>query len=294
MFGGWQPGAGFYHPDSGSGTATRRPGPSAQLSGTQPTPRFGALDRLGRGAQPRRAVRWLRRGRRAAERHLGVGQRTRPGPTGRPPARSPRRATRAAGLRLRSAQDGPLRRQHGHRRRRPRAPRSTRPGSGTGPRGRGRSITTTGRDQHVLLAAATRARATTPAAQDRPLPLLPTTSGSTTPGTAGTGTWADAAPVRPRSTPPFRRTTTRGWSTTPGARCWSSSAGILRALPCGSSTPRTTRGQPVGARQRPAPAPVPVARVRQQGGKLMVFGGRSAPTASTSRTSGSGRGPTPR
>ncbi len=191
--------------------------------------------RLGQHARARGAVRWLRRGHRPPQRHLGVGQRhhdlDRPHAGGHEADAASQRADR---VRLRARQDRPLQRQHRVRSVPPPERGSTRPGSGTGPRRRGPGSPR----------PPSPARNTPAATPAWPSTRCSTRSSSTTTGTTSGRSRRERRPVRapgptsrrwrPRSTPRCRATTTPASSTTPGGRCWWCSAARARDARCGS------------------------------------------------------------
>ena len=166
---------------SGSGTAARRPGPSAAEHHAAERS-LRRLDRLGQRAQRRRPVRRLRRGDGPPERHLGVERHRLDGPhAGGHEADGP--SQRQMIYDSATRKDGPLQRQHRQRRLDRAARGSTRCGSGTAPPGPGRSITATAVTS-TSGAAATRRSPTTPATTRSSSTTTATTSGCT-PGHAG-------------------------------------------------------------------------------------------------------------
>ena len=277
MFGGWQPGAGFYHPDQWEWDGSRadvdrapadrrsRARASARRSpGTARAARavlFGGFDE----ATGRRNDTWE------------WDAPARPGPIGRPRARS-RRPRHSALMAFDSdaQQDRPLQRQHRDR-------GGDRRDLGRRDLGVGRdggdvdADHRAGRHQHAVQQRLHQHGVRPRAQQDRPLLLLQLRLDLHGGSTAATGTWADVAPCRPRSIPRRRATTTPGWSTTPASRRWWCSAARARDA---SLWELTTTDFNWTNRSAPANGPIqrqyPSMAFDSKTGKLMVFGGRSS------------------
>ena len=267
MFSGWQPGAGFYHPDQWEWDGIAQTWTKRALTGASRAPRFGAS--IVWDSARNRAVLFggFDETTGAPQRHLGVGQH-RPGP-GRTHARGHEARRRV------TARSWPT------------TPCAARWSSSAATPGAGAATAGTWVDETWEWdgTAGTWTQITAPAVTSTQYgsgytnmvydPVLNKivlyyywnyvwtyTAGAT----AGTGTWADAAPCRPRSIPRCLATTTPAWSTTPGGRRWWCSAARARVAPLWELNTTTFElDEPIRARQRPDPAPVPVDRLRQQG-----------------------------
>ena len=169
---------------------------------------------------------------------------------------------------------GPLQRQHRHR--------------GRNRRDLGRRAVGVGRrrgdldadhraavDEHAVLSGYTKLVYDAGQQQDRPLLRLEQRLGVHR-GHDRTGTWADAAPCRPRSTP-HPPTTPPASSTTPASRRWWCSAARPRAR---ALWELNTADYTWVNRSAPANGPIqrqyPSLAFDSRRGKLMVFGGRSS------------------
>ena len=297
MFSGWQPGAGFYIPDqwewdgsaqtwterAGRRARSRRRATAPRWSGTATAtaPSCSAASTTATGARCNDIWEWD--GTASDLDRPDAASGTKPSPRSRRDDRLRRRPQEDG--RSTAATPAPASATGD------RAPGSTRPGSGTAPPGRGRrSRRAVGESHHVLL---------------RLLPAWPTTPAAarSSATTTQTNIWeynpVDARPGRgharrrPRSTP-----ATPPYNNAARLRLRPRRSGDVRravgyaARAVGAERRRLHLDQPVGPGQRSDPAAVPVDRLRQQARQAdACSAATAAPTASTSRTPGSGRGP---